>query len=236
MMDNFCGLPVDWSATGDMLSGIGTVAGAAFVLIAARIGRDTFEGWKRQKIEERRSNLAEQVLTLSYRLQEALSVIRSPLRLHEESKAAEEKLREQGMVTQQTTDRQIQMLLTAQSTLTRISDYAEAFDQLSTVRPLMRAVFGQPLTAHLETIVGARNKVRAAAHSYAATARPMRAHPLVNQQEYAEQRLFEDILWEGAEFDDSTGLENDRIKRDVAAAVIALEAAFRPFFDLTAEA
>ncbi|WP_277982258.1 hypothetical protein [Sphingomonas faeni] len=236
MLKTVCAVPVDWSATGDMLSGIGTIAGAAFVLIAARIGRNTFEGWKRQRIEERRSNLAEQVLTLAYRLQEALSVIRSPLRLLGESQESEKKLREQDMIKSSTSDRQIQMLLTAQSSLTRISDFADAFDQLANVRPLMRAIFGQPLTAHLETIVTARNKVRGAAHSYAAAARPMRAHPMINEVEYAEQRVFEDILWEGAAFDLTTGEEDDRIKRDVDAAVAALETAFRPYFDLTATA
>ncbi len=62
---------IDWSATGAMLSGLGTLIGAFAVIYAASI-------WKKQKIAERRMVLAEKILHSAYDAKRALDAIRSP--------------------------------------------------------------------------------------------------------------------------------------------------------------
>lgn len=69
---------IDWSATGAMLSGLGTLIGAFAVIYATWVARDTFSIWKKQKIAERRMVLAEKILHSAYDAKRALDVIRSP--------------------------------------------------------------------------------------------------------------------------------------------------------------
>ena len=80
-----------------MLSGIGTIVGAGAVIYAAHKGSDTFKQWRRQKNEERRIDLAEQVLTLAYKLKRAIEGIRSPIMMANEIVEVEALLREQGL-------------------------------------------------------------------------------------------------------------------------------------------
>lgn len=99
MLKTVCGEAIDWSATGAMLSGVGALGGAVAVLIAASVGKSTFEAWKRQKIEERRTELAETSLILAYKIQDAMSVIRSPVTMGDENDAAEQALRKDYRTT-----------------------------------------------------------------------------------------------------------------------------------------
>src|SRR3546814_15956255 len=84
-----------------MLSGWATLFGAGAVVYAAHKGSDTFKLWRRQKNEERRIELAEQVLTLAYKLRRAIEGIRSPAMWAEEINAVHDELRKIGLINSQ---------------------------------------------------------------------------------------------------------------------------------------
>lgn len=88
-----CVTTIDWAATGDMLSGIGTVVGALAVIVAAVIGSRTFDNWKRQKLAERHIEQAERILTATYKVRRGLSHVRSRMMWAHETAAAEEQLK-----------------------------------------------------------------------------------------------------------------------------------------------
>ena len=48
-----------------MLSGWGVLAAAGAVIFAAKVGRSTFNDWKRQKYEGRHIDLAEEVVRVA---------------------------------------------------------------------------------------------------------------------------------------------------------------------------
>ncbi|MBK5923071.1 hypothetical protein CCR90_04605 [Rhodovulum sulfidophilum] len=66
----------DWSALGNVLSGIGTIVGAIAVIWAARLGSGTFESWREQKISERRIDQAEWILIATYNARRSLGDLR----------------------------------------------------------------------------------------------------------------------------------------------------------------
>lgn len=62
----------DWAGFGSLLSGVGTIIGALAVIITAIVGSRTFEGWRKQKLSERRIEQAERILTATYKARRAL--------------------------------------------------------------------------------------------------------------------------------------------------------------------
>lgn len=67
-MQTICGVAIDWSATGDMMAGLGGLIGAGAVIYAAPKAADTFSSWRKQKHHERCMIVAEDILTLAYKL------------------------------------------------------------------------------------------------------------------------------------------------------------------------
>lgn len=232
MLDTVCRTAIDWSATGDMLSGLGTVGGAIAVLIAAGVGKSTFEAWKRQKIEERRTELAETSLILAYKIQDAMSVIRSPVTMGNESDAAEQTLREQGMLNDNTGQERLHFLKIAQVIISRIIAKAPLYDELAELRPRVRTIFNEETEAHLATLWTETSKVRAAALSYAYSGRDHYRTEAQADQAMERSRRLEAKFWEDSEIGDDGELVEDAIKKVVADAVAALAATFRPHFDI----
>src|SRR5690349_14918467 len=87
---------VDWSTTGEMLQGVGSVLGPVAVGIAAWVGGNTFKSWRQQKLAERRIDQAERILTATYKVRRGLSHIRNPMMLAHEFDGAETNLKESG--------------------------------------------------------------------------------------------------------------------------------------------
>ena len=228
MMKAVCGTDIDWSATGSMLSGLGTVGGAIAVLIAAGVGRSTFEAWKRQRIEERRIELAETALILAYKIQDAMSIIRSPMTMGNESDAAEQTLRENGVLNDNTDQDQLHYLKIAQVIINRMRAKAPLYDELAELRPRVRTIFNQETEAHLATLWMEMAKVRAAAIQYARLGRD-RYHTEALAAEAMQRRLrLEAKIWEDSEFGDDGEPIEDATKKAVSDAVTALAATFRP--------
>lgn len=63
---------IEWTAFGAVLSGAGTVIGAVAVIGAAWLASNTFEGWRKQTLSQRRIEQAERILTAAYKARRAL--------------------------------------------------------------------------------------------------------------------------------------------------------------------
>lgn len=141
MFQTFCGLPIDWSDTGTMLQGIGTVTGAFAVFWAAKKGAQT---WKEQKQAERRQQMAEKILTASYKGRNALRRVRSPMLWGYEQTAAEKKLKEDPAFEGKPESFKAR-LITTQAFYNRLNDAKGDQLTLDECLPMARALFNDDL-------------------------------------------------------------------------------------------
>ena len=146
-----CITKIDWSATtGAMLQGIGTITGAVVVLIVAIIGSLT---WSRQKRAEKKAVQAERILTVAYKAQRGLSMVRNPIVPRAESDAAEAKLKKEygaswnaGSASEQSKWR------TAQVYFNRLEQIQNVREDLLECQPIALALFGEKLEIALKDI------------------------------------------------------------------------------------
>jgi hypothetical protein len=87
---------IDWVATSTWMQAWAGFTQAGAVVFVAYKGADAFNAWRRQKIEERRIDAAERILTLAYRVRRALSSIRSPMMWASALEHAEKSLINEG--------------------------------------------------------------------------------------------------------------------------------------------
>lgn len=197
-MKNLCGVAIDWSATGDMMAGMGALVGAGAVIWAAKVGRSTFNDWKRQKNEGRRIDLAEQLLALAYKLKRAFQGIRSPGMLGWEIAEMERKLTESGMIDAETPNHIKSGLSTAQATLSRADHYKGLFDELLDTMPVAKAIFGEEMEEALNTFWVQRARVVTAAQTYADIIRQDHVRNERRVEELLARRdRTEGVFWEG---------------------------------------
>lgn len=147
-----CATTIDWAATGDMLSGIGTVVGALAVIGAAVIGSRTFDNWKRQKLTERHIEQAERILTATYNVRRGLSRVRSPAMWAHETDAAEEQLKASGEWEKAFPDSERKSLATAQAYYNRLNATKDDQLALEECLPMARAFFDEELEKALEKL------------------------------------------------------------------------------------
>lgn len=226
-----CKSVIDWAATGTMLQGIGGIGGAIAVIVAAILAANTFKGWRRQQIEERRLVYAEAALTLAYKLERAIGNIRNPAHFGAEITGAEQALRQQGIITNATPEGQQRTLVTGQVVLDRVKNYADLYEKLDELRPSIRAVFGTDAEAKLAVFQTETQKIRAAAVGYARTGREHYRNQEVLDRDLERSERYGHTIWEDSEINADGELVKDRIKKAVADAVRALETRFRPYFD-----
>lgn len=150
-----------------MLQGWATLVGAAAVIYAARVGANTFAAWKRQKVEERRMDAAERVLTLAYRLRYNFADVRRRGMFAYETTTAEKRLDEtiSGWRTKEHAERQ--RLTTAQIIMNRLSYHAQDWQQIWELKPLALALFGTEVEADLHKFWEQYVAVEVSASSYA---------------------------------------------------------------------
>lgn len=144
-------LSIDWAATGAMLQAFGTFGGIWAVVWAANKGASTFEGWKRQKIDERKQEQAERILTATYKCRRALEYVRGIMMWEHERRAAEQQLKEHESWQLQEEARQ-KRLVTAQLFYNRLNQTKAESEELDQCLPMARALFGEELENALETL------------------------------------------------------------------------------------
>ena len=143
---------------GAVLSGLGALAQAAAIGCAAWMASNTFEGWRRQKLSERRIEQAERILTATYKVRRGLSLIRNPAMWGHELAAAEEKLKADGQWPLGQHDQS--RLTTQQAYYNRLNATREDRVALEQCQPMARALFGEQLEIALETLNRQAHTVR----------------------------------------------------------------------------
>lgn len=221
---------IDWTATGTMLAGIGSYVGAAAtafggwaVLIAAKRAADTFTAWKQQKREERRMELAEQILALSYRIRHAMTAIRSPASFGGEHDAARKKLEETNTILPDQDDAYAKRKITAQIVLLRLSHHQKMWDQLSALAPTTKAVFGNAMSDELEKFWTLQGKVHSGAIIYAQLRPQVQPTPKQYQEDPTFERELERAFW-AIDLPEAP----DEIAANIEAIIANLEAELSP--------
>ncbi len=141
-------------------------AQAGAVVFVAWKGANVFASWRRQKIEERRIDIAERILVAAYRASRALDGIRNPAMFGGETERAEKKLRDDDYPLDAKPDGQRSRIITSQGILNRISDTQAEWDALFEVMPTAAALFGKDLELAIENIIRQKQYVSVYARAY----------------------------------------------------------------------
>ena len=139
-----CSTAIDWSATGSMLSGIGTLAGVGAVVWAANKAADTFDNWKKQKITERHIEQAERILTATYEANDALNYARGRFTHAWEDDEAREQEKENDYWTGLLEAKQ-KRVVHARARLNRLRNCKDEQEALRLCRPMAKALWGDAL-------------------------------------------------------------------------------------------
>ena len=189
---------VDWAVTGQMISGIGTVAGSLAIVFAAYLGRRAVDDFRHQKVTEKQIDHAEAALALAYQLKDAISQIRSPATYgHESEKSLEELVGKEWFDNLPTVkkDRFVQ----ANVFYIRTRHHQDIFERVFTILPLVQAYFGPDIDTAFRSILKSDRSVMVYADAYA---RDSGDDPTFTQK-------IEGIIWEGGvdPEDDATTIE-----------------------------
>ena len=159
-------MPIDWAATGAMLTGIGTIAGAGSIIGAALLGKKAASNFREQKQAEREMEFAERALAVAYKLQSAFDAIRSPMSSASDLESAEGELKDQDWFVHLANGRKKQTIQ-ANVFFQRVRHFEEDFDEALALVPFVRAYFGNAAGEALTDIVHCRRLVTVYAEAYA---------------------------------------------------------------------
>lgn len=203
----------DWAATGSMLSGLGTIGGGIAIVIAAFLGRQAASNFRKQKVAEREIDHAERALASAYKLQSAISFIRSPLSTATELDESREELDQTKWFKDLTEDKRSRII---QSNVfyRRIRRFEKDFDEANSLLPFVKAYFGEQVYESLRDLIHCRHTVRVYADAYARD----------EGHDPKHSRRNESFIWEGGLGEDGS----DPIETRVVKAISTLEGALLP--------
>ena len=148
MIWTICNGAVDWSATGSMLQGLGTIAGVGAVVWATITGAKL---WKQQRLMERKVEQAERILSATYLVRRDLARVRNGATWSHEEDAARStlaKLPGWELETNAKKDRLVtREIFRVRINLTR--DHREALDHCL---PMAKALFSAELEEAMESL------------------------------------------------------------------------------------
>jgi len=136
---------------GAVLQGVGSLAGAFAIAYAAVLASNTFDGWRKQKLSERRIEQAERILTAAYKARRALGYVRSPLMEGHELSAAEAHLEKQDFWATVDANRKPK-LISAQGYYNRLNSVLDERRAVEECLPMARALFGEQVEQALELL------------------------------------------------------------------------------------
>ena len=203
----------DWAATGEMLSGIGTIGGAVARVVVAFLGRSAVTDFERQRQAERKIEHAEKALTVAYQLQSAIQAIRSPMSTASELEKSREEIEKNDWFNS-LADNKKQRAIQANVFYQRIRSFQEFYDAGLSTLPFVKAYFGNDAEKSLRELIRARQSVGVYADAY------MRDEGI----EPEHTRTVASYIWEGGINPD--GL--DPIKSKTDAAIEQLESVLLP--------
>lgn len=156
----------DISALGSLLSGVGTLLGAAAVIFAAIVGTGTFRAWKRQQILQRQMDLAEEILSIAFRARSAIQSIRSTRESNQEILKAFEETQTFGVDIINAPGPHPSRVQTAFVILRRLDHYNTLWNDLEILKARGWAHFDKSIMTSLNTISYQVEAIREAADSY----------------------------------------------------------------------
>ncbi|MCP2207459.1 hypothetical protein [Bradyrhizobium diazoefficiens] len=196
-----------------------TIIGFFVTTGIAIFGFRTFERWKREKIEEKRIDIAIEALELAYECQEAFEVIRNPGTLGLEYA---DMPRRDGEGEPEWSHRGPFYAI-----LKRVQEHAGMFERLAKLRPRYMALFGVPAADSFKLIREARAYV-------VVSAQHLCYRPFVGPDAQNQRTRMECDVWDGlAEvyLADYPGV--DRVEVRIKGFVEETERRCRPIIDRT---
>jgi hypothetical protein len=127
---------IDWSATGDMLQGWGSILGALAIIVAAWFGSQTFKAWRQQNVAERKAVQAERILTAAYTARRQLAYVRNIGMWEPELSKARKTLIDAGEIKADD----------------KLNAAREVREDLEACLPMARALFGHDVEQALEAM------------------------------------------------------------------------------------
>lgn len=151
---------VDWDATGAMLQGIGSIAGAIALIFASLIGGSTFQSWRRQQLLQRQIPLAERILVVGFESRERVREVRSPIMHGAEIQAAREALIQSNVDLQSIGKKEAGRIENAQVHHDRLSQFNSTWIELQSCKASAYAHFGENVVASLDAILNVVHRIR----------------------------------------------------------------------------
>lgn len=142
-----------------MLSGIGSIAGPAAILIAALLGKSALSDYREQRITDNQIAVADKALTAAYRASDAVRGMRGRWMPAAELQATEEQLKELGMKLDGMPDELKSATITKGVIYRRAEYFKEDFDAVFAAIPSIRAYFGGDLADAMEVFPRCRNRI-----------------------------------------------------------------------------
>ncbi len=149
-----------------MIGGLAAWAGVGAVVYAAHRAANTIDGFRKEKLLERRLETADEILTLAYRIKRNMAAVRSPMTHGYELENADEILKEQEWYRSLPEERQ-RRARQGQATRIRLKQYDSDWDMIFDVMPKARAYFGEIVEAQLQALWQQVTSVNVSAEMYA---------------------------------------------------------------------
>lgn len=154
---------IDWSATGEWMQAWAGFAQAIIVGFAAWKAADTFNLWRKQKVEERRISSAIEVSSLIYRVRNALTASRAAGMTVRELEEATSRLLDSGIDLRSEPDTKRKKIIQAQVIFDRLDRFAETWNEMSRWQPISLALFGEGIEKALRDLWQEKVRIETAA-------------------------------------------------------------------------
>lgn len=196
-----------------MLQGLGTLAGAFAVLIAALIGGSTFRSWRRQQIMQRQIPLAERILIAAFEARERLQEVRSPLISGNEQDIARNSILNNGLDISKFDEKRKSKVVIAQVYHERLNKHSDFWIDLQSCKASAYAYFGLETVNDIDKILFSVSSVRTAAESTADDDESNAEFSKYLRQTLSFSRIGGDV---------------DQLGKEVEEAVISIENRLKP--------
>ena len=205
-------MPIDWGATGDFWSGIGTILGAGALIYAAKIGKGAISDFRLQKVAGREIDVAEQVLTAAYRARDAIEGMRGRFMPAGELEAAEKQLKELGLTVDGMPDADKSAHIQRGVFYRRAEFFKDDFNAVFDAIAPARVFFGAECVDSLRAFPKARNYMLSSADML-----PMMSHSNSPEDQELQVKIRRDLYGKWRDEDE------DGIGQSVINAMTALE-------------
>jgi hypothetical protein len=212
----------DVSAIGSLLSGIGTMLGAAAVIFAAIVGTGTFRAWKRQQIIQRQMDIAEQILSIAFRARAAIQAVRSSRESNQELIKAFNETQAFGVDIINSPGPHPSRVQAAFIIMRRLDSYDQIWNELENLKARGWAHFDHSIMTSLNVISYQVDAIREAADAY------------VNEGLSEEDRIKYGIILKRLSLNEALG-KPDTVTLEIAGAVKTIESELKPLITSNAD-